>query len=243
MGQAAALNNLGGILSILVAGLLLTINWRYIFLLYCLPLVVLIAVCLYLPEGNIAKISGYLSFHELKKMALSLVSIFLVMLILYAFPSNFAIVNKYKQIVPDHYLGAVMMLANIAAFLTGICLPSIRKIFARWDILLGPPLLMMGFFCLTIDKGPIIIAGIIMIGIGVGILIPLLNINIVNTIPKNKTPVAMSIAGGLLYLGQFASPLVIDSVHQLVFDQSPTAPFLAAVMISSLLMVTVIFSR
>ena len=51
MGLCAAMNQIGGVIATLIAGVLAKVGWNYAFLVYLMGLLVLILVLLFLPKG------------------------------------------------------------------------------------------------------------------------------------------------------------------------------------------------
>lgn len=58
MGLSAAMNQMGGVVATLLAGLLATIEWNYAFLVYLLGLIALVMVWLWLPDEQLGSANG-----------------------------------------------------------------------------------------------------------------------------------------------------------------------------------------
>ncbi len=53
MGLSAAMNQMGGVVATLLAGLLANISWNYAFLVYLIAILAIILVLVYLPNDKI----------------------------------------------------------------------------------------------------------------------------------------------------------------------------------------------
>ena len=53
MGLSAAMNQMGGVVATLLAGLLSAIGWRWAFLVYLLGLIAVVMVAIYLPDDHL----------------------------------------------------------------------------------------------------------------------------------------------------------------------------------------------
>jgi len=80
-------------------------------------------------------------------------------------------------------------------------------------------LLSMGlaFGVLTISYSvPIILISVCFIGFGQGIIFPLINDKVLNDVDPALSDRVISIVSSMIYVGQFLSPVVLDSISNLV---------------------------
>jgi len=95
MGLSAAMNQMGGVVATLLAGLFATIEWNYAFLVYLLGLIALVMVWVWLPDEQLGSANKRgVPFHpkQLLKFHPSVIGMLLLMMIFFIFPTNFAII-------------------------------------------------------------------------------------------------------------------------------------------------------
>lgn len=238
MGYSSAMNNLGGILAMILAGYLVSINWRYSFAVYLLALLPLIFVVLFLPNADLNKSDNKVNKKTIKKIYPYVISMFIVMVIFYALPSNFSIIATNEGIIPSSLIGMIMAVQTLGAFLAGMKLSLAIKILKKNTKYAAGILLVLGFTILSLTTNMIMmIIGMLCIGFGLGISVPLLNSQVSLNIDKEETASAMAIMTSMLYLGQFLSPLIIQLVQNTLNIDSIRFPFYAATVISMILLI------
>ncbi|HBH21709.1 MAG TPA: hypothetical protein DDX33_07170, partial [Rikenellaceae bacterium] len=91
MGLCAAMNQIGGVIATLIAGVLAKVGWNYAFLVYSMGLFVLILVFLFLPNERLetTKASGGFVCN-IKKFYPSVLGMLLLMICFFVFPTNFS---------------------------------------------------------------------------------------------------------------------------------------------------------
>lgn len=156
------------------------------------------------------------------------------MLIFYALPTNFSIIMTSEQLVSTSLIGVLMSIQNLSAFLTGIILAKLLKLFAQNTGYLAVFILAVGYLILGITTNiNLIILALILLGGGLGIIVPYLNSQISLFIVKEKTPAIMALMSAMLYLGQFLSPLVIALIINILkLHNNIRAPFYIAAILS-----------
>ncbi|QTL97443.1 MFS transporter [Iocasia frigidifontis] len=233
MGYSSAMNNIGGVIALAVSGLLVAINWRYSFIVYLLGLLVMVMVIIFLPAVNIKSSRSSLDKSSTLKILPHISAMFIVMLIFYALPANFSIIMTKQRLIPTSLIGVLMSIQNIFAFLAGMILSKIIKKFADKTKYLAIFMLFLGYLILSFTNNVYaIILALLAIGIGFGIIVPLLNLQISLNIVKEKAPAAMALMVSMLYLGQFLSPIILDLIKNIFNLQDIKAPFFIATIIS-----------
>lgn len=92
MGYSSAMNMMGGVIATLIAGLLAIVSWRLSFLVYLMGILCIVLVMLWMPDEKIVddgpkkKEKG-----TLRKYYPYIVGMFLLMIVFYNYPSNFAL--------------------------------------------------------------------------------------------------------------------------------------------------------
>jgi len=233
MGYSSAMNNLGGIIATVLSGYLVALNWRYSFFIYLVGVVVLILVIIFLPKTEIRKSSTTIEIKEISRISPYVVCMFITMIIFYTVPSNFAIIVSDEHLVPTSFIGLLMAVQTIASFVVGMTLSILLKRFHRYSKFLGPGLLAIGLFCLSITSNILlVILGLIAIGIGLGIMIPILNSQVSLHVKKENMTSAMAIMSAMLYLGQFLSPIITDGLQSIFNLNGVQVPFYIAMIMA-----------
>lgn len=238
LGYSSAMNNLGGIIASSLSGVLVSLNWRLSFLIYLLGLLVMILVVRFLPNTDMNHSNNVIDKRSIKKILPYAFAMFLAMVIFYTLPSNFSMIVTREKLVPTSYIGLMMSLQSITAFLTGMSLNLILKKLGKYSKYIAVVMVTAGFIflSLTIHLYTVLI-GLIMLGIGMGMIVPLLNSQISVNIEREKVTNAMAFVSAMLYLGQFLSPIIFDFLSDLFHIQSLQAPFFLAGIVSFLLLI------
>lgn len=241
MGYSAAMNNLGGIIATSLSGILVALNWRYSFLIYLMGLFVMILVICFLPKAALNNSKKGLDKKNILKLIPYVSLMFVTMIIFYAMPSNFSMIATKENLVPTSFIGLLMSIQNISGFITGLALFAIIKKTGKYTKYIASVMFAFGFFSLTFTNSIVtVIIGLIVVGFGFGILVPLLNSQIPYLIEKENLTSAMALVSAMLYLGQFLSPIVIDFIQSLLHLKSLQAPFYLASIFSIMLCISFI---
>ena len=248
MGYSSAMNNLGGIIATSLSGVLVAINWRFSFYIYFMGLIVLILIIKNLPNVNFhespkePKNHRSLEKEEIKAILPYAFSAFLVMLVFYALPANFSMIVSKTGLFPIAFVGVVLSVQNIIAFLAGMGLSGILKRMGKSTPHVSSMILAVGFLLESMSSSVIAtFGGLIFIGFGLGVLIPILNSQIAMKIPREKAASAMSVMSVFLFLGQFLSPIIIDSLSGIMQMDQIQAPYYFAAAICVILLVVLMF--
>ncbi len=238
MGYSSAMNNLGGIIALALSGLLVSVNWRYSFAIYLLGLAVLIMVIRFLPgEKKTDGTKKGIDKDSVRKILPYGAMMFLGMIVFYAAPSNFSMVMTQESLVPVSMIGLLMSVLNVTSFIIGLVLSAVVKKLGRTTKYFAPGMMAAGFFSLTFSGNiAAVIFGMFAIGVGVGILTPLMFSQISFHVDKEKMTAAMSVMSAMLYLGQFLSPILIDGLQSLLHLQALQTPFYIAMALAAVLM-------
>ena len=237
MGLAAAMNQMGGVVATFLAGMLAGISWNYAFLVYLLGLIAIVLVALFLPNERLSN-KGGLSLSLLKRFHPSVVGMFLVMILFFIYPTNFAMTASETLSVTGITL--VMMGLDVVAFLVGLVFGAMMKRFAAQMKYAAPLGFMAGYLCLA--AGPslsLLLIGSAFIGIANGIGVPYLNTIGSVKAGKDAATTVMPLLSTALYLGQFLSPLVVS----LLASATHLTPYMIGVAIALVYLLQAIITR
>ena len=243
MGLSAAMNQMGGVVATLLAGLLAGISWNYSFLVYMLGLIAVVSVVLYLPNERLSGGSGP-SLKLLKRFHPSVVGMFLVMLIFFIYPTNFAIAASEGTSLSANSITFIMVGLDVVAFLVGLVFGRLVGIFPSVLKYFAPVLFMAGYLVLALF--PVLwglLAGSALIGIANGIGVPYLNTIASLKAGKDAATTVMPLLSAALYLGQFLSPLIVHPLAKGIFGDSVTASFGVGVIVSAVFLLQVYSTR
>ena len=253
MGLAAAMNQMGGVVATFLAGMLAGISWNYAFLVYLLGLIAIVLVALFLPNERLNNENDNENDNEnqnqneyrssstlnlLKRFHPSVVGMFLVMILFFIYPTNFALTASTT--LPVTGITLVMMGLDVVAFLVGLVFGAMMKRFAAQMKYVAPLGFMAGYLCLA--TGPSLawlLIGSAFIGIANGVGVPYLNTIGSVKAGKDAATTVMPLLSTALYLGQFLSPLVVSPLAA----STHLTPYLIGVAIAIVYLLQAILTR
>ena len=232
MGLSAAMNQLGGVVATLLAGVLATIEWRYAFLVYLLGLVAMVMVWQWLPDAELRsenKRGKAFEPRQLLKFHPSVIGMLLLMMIFFVFPTNFAITAQQEGLSVE-VITLIMVGLDVVAFLVGLIFGSLMNTF-RQPIKYFAPMLFLAGYASYVAGGTVwLIVGSCLIGMANGVGVPYLNTIASIKGGRNSATTVMPLLSAALYLGQFVSPLVVSPVGRWLFgDADVTASYKVAI--------------
>lgn len=244
MGEATAMNQLGGVVATLLAGLLATISWRLSFLVYLFGLIAIILVLLYLPNDKLLSRDERTPIKELWKFHPSFVGMFLVMVIFFIFPSNYAIIATKQGLISEEAITIIMVAYDVVALFTGLMFGRIMKTYSVSIKYFAPVLFFFSYLVFASSPSlSVAIVGLTLGGLAIGISMPY-----INTIASIKggdhaVTTTMPLVSASLYLGQFGSTFAVKLFSKWFFPNSITAPYKAAIILSIIFFIQVFVTR
>ena len=244
MGLSAAMNQMGGVVATLLAGLLANIEWNYAFLVYLLGLVAVVLVLLYLPDERLKGGSGP-SLGLLKRFHPSVVGMFLVMVLFFIYPTRFALSAHAGTGLSNNVITFIMVGLDVVAFLVGLVFGKMMQGFRHGMKYVAPAGFIAGYLLLSLGSDlPLLLAGSAVIGIANGIGVPYLNTIASMKAGKEAASTVMPLLSAALYLGQFLSPLLVTPLGALCFGaEDLLAPFKAGVIIGAVYLLQAFLTR
>ena len=244
MGLSAAMNQMGGVVATLLAGLLANIEWNYAFLVYLLGLVAVVLVLLYLPDERLKGGKGP-SLGLMKRFHPSVVGMFLVMILFFIYPTRFALSAHAGTGLSNNAITFIMVGLDVVAFLVGLVFGKLMQGFRYGMKYVAPAGFIAGYMLLSLGSDlPLLLAGSAVIGIANGIGVPYLNTIASMKAGKEAASTVMPLLSAALYLGQFLSPLVVTPLGALCFGaEDLLAPFKAGVIIGAVYLLQAFLTR
>ncbi len=220
MGLSAAMNQIGGVVATLLAGMLATIEWNYAFFVYLLGLIALVMVWLWLPNEQLGSANKRgVPFHprQLLKFHPSVIGMLLLMMIFFIFPTNFAIVASQQQGLSTGLITVIMVGLDVVAFFVGLGFGSLMNRFRQSVKYFAPLLLLLGYVSYLVPTVAMAVLGSAFIGMATGVGVPYLNTIASIKGGKNSATTVMPLLSAALYLGQFVSPLIVMPLSKAIF--------------------------
>lgn len=241
MGLSAAMNQLGGVVATMLAGVLASVQWNYAFLVYLAGLLAMVLVAVWLPnerlmaEGSRVKASTLVRFHP------SVTAMFFIMLLFFVYPTNFALTAQAQGVSPLATT-LIMVLLDVVAFVVGLYFARLMKRFRRQMKYAAPLFFLAGFAVLSWGVGaPAMIVGSVLIGVANGAGVPYVNTIASIKAGREASTTVMPLISAALYLGQFVSPLVVRPLADAL--GTVNAPYVVAMCIGVLFLVQVVLTR
>ena len=234
MGLSAAMNQMGGVVATLLAGLLATIEWNYAFLVYLIGLIAVVMVWLWLPDeqlGSANKRGIPFQPRQLLKFHPSVVGMLLLMMIFFIFPTNFAIIARQLTTLSTEAVTLMMVGLDVVAFFVGLVFGSLMHTFRKPIKYFAPLFFLLGYAAYLIPEVATILLGSVFIGIANGVGVPYLNTIASIKGGRNSATTVMPLLSAALYLGQFLSPLIVMPLSKVLFDEDLTAQYKVGILL------------
>ena len=247
MGLSAAMNQMGGVVATLLAGLLATIEWNYAFLVYLLGLIALVMVWLWLPDEQLGSANKRgVPFHprQLLKFHPSIIGMLLLMTIFFVFPTNFAIVASQQLALSTEVITAIMVGLDVVAFFVGLSFGGLMNSFRLGIKYFAPLLFLLGYASYLVPLVSMTVLGSVFIGMANGVGVPYLNTIASIKGGKNSATTVMPLLSAALYLGQFISPLIVIPMSKALFEADDiVAPYKVGILFCLIFLLQVYSTR
>ena len=247
MGLSAAMNQMGGVVATLLAGLLASVEWNYAFLVYLLGLIALVMVWLWLPDeqlGSANKRGVPFQPRQLLKFHPSVVGMLLLMMIFFIFPTNFAVVANQQLGLRTELITIIMVGLDVVAFFVGMVFGGVMNRFRQSVKYFAPVFFLMGYAAYLTPSVAMLVLGSALIGMANGVGVPYLNTIASIKGGKNSATTVMPLLSAALYLGQFVSPIIVTPASRILFGQADlTGPYKVGILLCLLFLVQVYFTR
>ncbi len=223
MGWSSAMNQLGGVIATLLSGLLALVSWRASFLVYLLGLISIILCILFLPNERLQSKSGGSSLTNFKQYFPLITAMFLLMMVFFLYPSNFAIVSRTDGSVPQNLIGIIMAGMDVVAAISGALFVVVKKRLDHATRYLAPLLFLAGYLLLSLKPDMIkILLGSACIGFANGIGIPYIIAEASHKVGKSAVSTVLPLMSAALYLSQFVTPFTYTAVKSITLLSDAT---------------------
>lgn len=232
MGYSSAMNQMGGVIATLAAGLLASVSWRLSFLVYLLGLLSIVLCLLFLPNENIGLEAGKKEKGVFSNYYPFAVAMFLLMFTFFVYPAEFAIETAKAGVIPQHFIAVIMAGMDLVAFFGGLSFVYVKKRLGSAVKLAAPVLFALGYLSLLISGGWAgTITGSVLIGFSNGLGIPFIISTASRRAGKTAAVTVMPMLSMALYLAQFTTPMILSAVTKVAGDVSPyMTAFISAIL-------------
>lgn len=246
MGLSAAMNQMGGVVATLLAGMLATIEWNFAFLVYLIGLIAVVMVWQWLPDsqlGSANKRGIPFEPRQLLKFHPSVIGMFLLMMIFFVFPTNFAIIAHQQTALSSEAITMTMVGLDVVAFIVGLFFGPIMQCFRQPVKYFAPIFFFLDYAVYLVPNVPMMLVGSASIGIANGVGVPYLNTIASIKGGKNSATTVMPLLSAALYLGQFLSPVIVMPLAKALFRTDLTEPYKVAMLFCLLFLIQVWATR
>ena len=241
MGLSAAMNQMGGVVATLLAGVLAAVEWRYAFLVYLAGLVAAVLVAVLLPNERLASRNSRLKISTLIRFHPSVTAMLFIMLLFFVYPTNFAL-TAHEQGVGTLATTLIMVGLDVVAFVVGLVFGWLMHHLPRRMKYVAPLFFLGGYAALAFVPGMGgMVLGSALIGLANGAGVPYVNTIASIKGGRDAAVTVMPLISAALYLGQFLSPLVVGPLARAIGGTE--APYLVAMSLAVLFLIQVFLTR
>lgn len=224
-GYSSAMNQIGGVVATLLAGVLSAVNWRASFLVYLLGLFSIVLCVLFLPNDRLGAAKGGTSrekpgvIQSLKTYYKYVVGMFLLMSCFFLYPANYAMETlAFDTMVPASLISVIMAFADVVAAIGGFLFFRIMKAAKNLTKIVAPLLFFLGFVCLWLGGWVGTLLGSALVGFANGAGVPFIISQGSMKAGKTAASTVMPLVSAALYLGQFVSPFLMSGASAVLGD-------------------------
>ena len=216
MGIQSAFMGVGGIVFVLAGSLLADLSWRAPFAVYLAPLLLLPLVPFFVakPPENAVEPGAADGRVPWGHVALMYVLGFVTMIVFYNVPAQLPFYARELGAEAQATGGLAIVVGQAAAVVASSSFGRIRARLGHWSIMaLGFGLIGAGYVTLSLATSlPMLFATMPVIGFGLGLNFPNLTTWMMGRVPAHFRGRAAGGLSSVVFLGQFASPLVSQPI-------------------------------
>lgn len=212
MGYSSAMNQMGGVVSTLISGVLAGFSWRASFLVYLMGFISIVLCLIFLPNDQIGGKKDTKAKNGIfKEYYVFIIAIFLLMFTFFVYPSAFAIETAKAGIIPQNLIAVIMAGMDLVAFFGGLAFVHVKKSLGNATKYVAPAFFFIGYLLLFIVGGWIgTVAGSVLIGFANGLGIPFIISAASQKAGKVAATTVMPLISMAMYLAQFITPMALS---------------------------------
>lgn len=243
MGYATSFNNLGGIISLVVAGFLSVYSWRYPFFIYILGLFVLYMIIFHMPSQDIKEKSD--AKVEVSKNVWFLgFGMFYMMQMFYAIPAVLSIYIDEVNLGTTFTTGILIAIVTLGSLIFGLIFQKVKHTLKGLTPVVGLSLITLGMYITAAIPNIYAIGfAMLIIGFGLGIVSPMLYLLSTTESKAKDATFALAIMSSFSFFGQFTSPLVLTFLQNVFNQDEPNSAFVISTIIGVIGIVGVLVNK
>ena len=235
MGLSSAMNQMGGVVATLLAGLLANLSWRASFLVYLMGFLSILLCLLFLPNDSIAPAKGERVRGTFRSYLRYILAMFLLMSSFFLYPANFALETTAEGLIPQQFIAVIMAMMDFVAFLGGLLFVRCKLLLGGKMRLLAPILFLAGYLLLALPGGWAgTLTGSVLVGFANGVGIPFLISQASVRAGRAAATTVIPLLSAALYLAQFLSPVLMGAVNAALGGTVSHLPYCFAAVLSVL---------
>ena len=221
MGLQAAFMGFGGVVFLSGGGYLADMDWRLPFLIYLFAWILLpfVILSLYEPKSTKDAENSYaeknLSNFPIKLLVLIYGSILLMQIVFYLIPVQLPFYLRNLTGASASQSGLAIAFSTLFSAFASMSYGKVKQKLS-FIVILSLSLALMGVGNIVIGLAgnyPVILAGLVITGLGLGLLTPNLNVWLTKEVPNNLRGRALGGLTTFMFLGQFLSPVVTQPLN------------------------------
>lgn len=221
----------GNIITVLLAGILASFNWRLAFLIYAFGVVSMILVLIKVPEPEkVADANEEKSLN--KKMLTICAAIFVYAIIYFTFFGYLAFIIDSKGLGNASSSGIASMLMTLFSIFMGIIFGKLVLTISKYILPIALFANAVGFFVLSIAGSlGVIFIGAIFVGIGFGLLMPFGTMKVTDAAPKKAATFANALFMTFVNIGTAVSPTITVLIGKVFHNEDGQFIFLVCAIV------------
>lgn len=221
MGYQAAFASTGGLIFISIGGVLTDINWRFPFLIYAVSLIVFLMAWLSVSEPRRQKTSDSVTLKGIslvRSIPKQVIIVYVIALfsfaVFYMIPVQLPFMLSALEGVSNTGVGVAIASMNVTAMLTAFNYSRVKKRLGFPAIMAMVYILVAcGYFLISFSLSyGVMVAGILVCGLGFGMQMANINLWLVQLAPGNIRGRLVGYLNFFIFLGMFLSPIMLQPV-------------------------------
>lgn len=230
MGIYGSFACFGGIFNSLLGGLLANIGWRYNFLVYLTCIPVFIFALLFLP--NDGKVKQEVKAEKVRVEPKVFYIAFICLLFTtakFAFTMNISMFMNEEKLGDAALTGLLSSVYTSGGFVAGLIFGRLAKICKNYTLGTGMLFAATGMFMIFITHDfAILFIGAFLLGTALSVVNPRFNIMVSQVATPKSLALSLAVLMAMLNLGQFAAPIVFNTLGNLTGFTTKRNQFLLA---------------
>ena len=213
LGYSQAVNYFGGVLATLLSGYIAMYNWRNVFLIFILSILILLLVLIGLPEPE-RRMESIKKYRILPKSIyfLGLCAVF-QMIVFYSCATNIAV--RLKEIGINNTFASSLGIGALylGCFFSGSFLTKVLTLLKQKTVFAAIITSALGFMLIGASQSEILnFTGMILAGVSDGVIIPYIYSSAARNSTREDSGQAMAVIVASISIGQFLAPLVFQAI-------------------------------